>query len=295
MDSPYSGISLQALINAPPYLPPRRRKLKPGRPIAGPLGEGVHPGKRRGTGTDLDSIGAFQDGDDPRHIDWAATARTGRPQVRRFLSNVHRPLTLLVDLRAEMFFGITGSLLAASACREAAGLSAYLLRRREPVAIRGLSHLAPVEHDPPRASTSSRARASQLEVLAATYHSGLRASDNSSPTLDELLTEYWDTIAFNHDVMVISDFGRITGSLTGCIAKRRVMSVHALIVSDPVFKTGFVPGLYPGQADLQSPVQAYQVPRHSAEHQAGEIIAWRNELVMTLQRCGFGTIWERST
>lgn len=294
MDSPENGISLPSLINAPPFVPPRRRKLKPGRPIAGPLGDGVYPGRRRGTGSDLDSIGAFQDGDDPRHIDWAATARTGRPQVRRFLNTVHRPLTILVDLRASMFFGIAGSLLAATACREAAGLSAYLLKRREPFAIRSLTNRVAGQPGQPRASASSRVRAIQLEHLAATYHLGLKASDSDSPTLDAALAACRDTIPFNHEIMLISDFSRTSDGLTTFISKRRVRSVHALIVSDPVFKKGFLPGLYPGRADAQSPVEAYQLPRQSTAQQASEIIRWRNELVMQLQRSGFGTIWERS-
>jgi uncharacterized protein (DUF58 family) len=46
---------------------------------------GVKPARRRGDGMEFDSLREYVSGDDPRRLDWAASARRGRPVVR-----VHR-------------------------------------------------------------------------------------------------------------------------------------------------------------------------------------------------------------
>lgn len=68
--------------------------------------------RRHGVGTDLDSVGPWQPGDDRRHIDWYATARTGQPQVRRHFMEAQRPTLIALDLRPHLVFGLQDSLLA---------------------------------------------------------------------------------------------------------------------------------------------------------------------------------------
>lgn len=53
--------------------------------------------RQHGTGTEFESLTEFRDGDDPRRIDWRATARMNRPIVRRFQIERHRDVLLLVD------------------------------------------------------------------------------------------------------------------------------------------------------------------------------------------------------
>ena len=63
--------------------------------------------RRRGVGLELDSIGPYQWGDDIRHIDWFATARTDRPQVRQFRRDVQRTVLLALNLRAVSYTHLT--------------------------------------------------------------------------------------------------------------------------------------------------------------------------------------------
>ncbi|MGI9499881.1 MAG: DUF58 domain-containing protein, partial [Geminicoccaceae bacterium] len=61
--------------------------------------------RRRGIGLELDNIGPYQWGDDIRHMDWFATARIGRPQVKQFRHDVQQTIILALDLRPSMMFG----------------------------------------------------------------------------------------------------------------------------------------------------------------------------------------------
>lgn len=53
--------------------------------------------RQHGVGTEFESLTEFREGDDPRRIDWRATARMNRPIVRRFQIERHRDVLLLID------------------------------------------------------------------------------------------------------------------------------------------------------------------------------------------------------
>ncbi len=69
---------------------------------------GGRSGPRRGEGGDPYDLRPFQDGDDPRRIDPAATARSGRPQVRSRHEEVEHTLLLVADFRSPMLWGTRG-------------------------------------------------------------------------------------------------------------------------------------------------------------------------------------------
>ncbi|MDP6953418.1 MAG: DUF58 domain-containing protein, partial [Alphaproteobacteria bacterium] len=52
----------------------------------------------------MDSIGPYVIGDDLRFMDWRATARTGRAQMKRFVAESHLARILVVDFRPPMRF-----------------------------------------------------------------------------------------------------------------------------------------------------------------------------------------------
>jgi uncharacterized protein (DUF58 family) len=58
---------------------------------------GVRPRRRRGDGLDFDSLREYVIGDEPRRIDWRATARRGRPIVRTHRHEESRTVLLAVD------------------------------------------------------------------------------------------------------------------------------------------------------------------------------------------------------
>ena len=64
---------------------------------------GVRPARRRGDGMEFDSLREFVVGDDPRRVDWAATARRGRPITR--LYRHERRHTVMIALDASRLMG----------------------------------------------------------------------------------------------------------------------------------------------------------------------------------------------
>ena len=53
--------------------------------------------RQHGVGTEFESLVEYREGDDPRRIDWRATARRRRPVVRRFQIERHRDVMILID------------------------------------------------------------------------------------------------------------------------------------------------------------------------------------------------------
>lgn len=80
--------------------------------------------RRRGQGHEIREIRPFADGDDPRHIDAAATARIGSPQVRSFHEDRERSLMLIADFRRPMLWG-TRDRLRSVAAAEALALAGW--------------------------------------------------------------------------------------------------------------------------------------------------------------------------
>lgn len=69
------------------------------------LRSGNHQSKLRGRGMDFSEARNYQAGDEIRHMEWRVTARTGRPHVKVYQEERERPVFLLVDFNASMYFG----------------------------------------------------------------------------------------------------------------------------------------------------------------------------------------------
>lgn len=66
---------------------------------------GDHAGLFPGHGTERGEARPYIAGDDPRHIDWAVTARTGDPHVRDTIADHELELWLVLDTSASQGFG----------------------------------------------------------------------------------------------------------------------------------------------------------------------------------------------
>ena len=65
---------------------------------------GLHRSPRFGFSQEFAEYRAYNEGDDPRFVDWNVYARTGRTYVKRFLGDTNTHLTLLLDVSGSMGF-----------------------------------------------------------------------------------------------------------------------------------------------------------------------------------------------
>ena len=64
--------------------------------------DGQHSALRQGRGWEFMDLAPYQAGDDVRSIDWAATARTGSPVIKRREATANLQVMLVVDTGREM-------------------------------------------------------------------------------------------------------------------------------------------------------------------------------------------------
>ena len=77
----------------------------------------------RGRGIDFAEVRIYQPGDDVRTIDWRVTARTQVAHTKMFQEEKERPVLILTDQSASMFFGSQVTFKSVLAARTAAPAS----------------------------------------------------------------------------------------------------------------------------------------------------------------------------
>ncbi|WP_158808463.1 DUF58 domain-containing protein, partial [Beijerinckia sp. L45] len=81
-------------------------------------GDIIH--RRRGRGLEVHDIRVWSEGDDIRHLDHNATARTGVPHTRTYLDERERTVLLIADFRPSMLFGTRRALRSVAAAETVA-------------------------------------------------------------------------------------------------------------------------------------------------------------------------------
>ncbi|NGY06811.1 DUF58 domain-containing protein [Solimonas terrae] len=84
--------------------------------------QGGHRSAQRGRGLEVEEVRPYAAGDDARSIDWRVTARRGRLHTKLYREDRERPVWLLADLHAGLFFGSRRQLKSALLLRTAAML-----------------------------------------------------------------------------------------------------------------------------------------------------------------------------
>ena len=96
--------------------------------------DGQHSALRQGRGWEFMDLAPYQPGDDVREIDWAATARTGSPVIKRHEATANLQVMLVVDTGREMGAlapsGETKEEIALTACEAIAWLSVRFMPAR---------------------------------------------------------------------------------------------------------------------------------------------------------------------
>lgn len=114
-------------VTSPSQAPIERLQITVLRRLDGLLA-GDHPGLFPGHGSEHGEARPYVPGDDPRHIDWAVTARTSEPHVRDTIADHELELWLVLDTSSSLSFG-TGLATKHEIAWSAAGAFALLASR----------------------------------------------------------------------------------------------------------------------------------------------------------------------
>ncbi len=137
---------------------------------------GSHRSRKRGSSIEFSEHKVYTPGDEIRHIDWRAYAKTDRYQVKQFEDETNLTLELLVDHSASMAFASDGRPAKLACGRTLAAALAYLaLRQGDAVGL--LSFADGVTGELPARATSSHltevlTRLVQLQPLGPTRTAG---------------------------------------------------------------------------------------------------------------------------
>lgn len=101
---------------------------------------GEHSARTLGSGMDYAETRRYQPGDQPRHINWRASARQQHTQVRVFHQDINPQACILLDRRATMCFGTRGRLKLAQALRAALFIAAHETGQGHELAILDMAH-----------------------------------------------------------------------------------------------------------------------------------------------------------
>lgn len=100
----------------------RGLSLRAHRPAMAQL-QGGHRSAQRGRGLEFEEVRLYAPGDDTRNIDWRVTARRGRTHTKLFREERERPVWLVADLHAGLYFGSRRQFKSAMLLRTAAMLA----------------------------------------------------------------------------------------------------------------------------------------------------------------------------
>ncbi|MGB7298624.1 MAG: DUF58 domain-containing protein [Burkholderiaceae bacterium] len=275
------ALSLSELVNA------RLRWLSKRTSLFGwGLEQGSRRSRRRGVGSEFDTIGPYQDGDDPRHIDWHATARTGQAQVRRYFHESHRPVVFAVDLRSSMYFGTRDQLLSKTAALAAAALSWDVAATSRPLALFWINGGGAY---PILCRAGRRHYMRSITELHNAYHVGAQRFVNGSGIsmpLDLAMERWAPSLGHRADLILISDFSERGNEFRFIGASLQNLSLYALCIEDSL-TTRVFSGRFPLSRHDQPPDQNLSVGRKKPSSFRASVEDWRRDLENDLYQAGY--------
>ncbi|GJE15805.1 hypothetical protein AIGOOFII_0505 [Methylobacterium marchantiae] len=198
--------------------------------------------RRRGRGSEPDDVRLWSEGDDRRHIDRNATARTGILHVRTHHDERDRAVVLLADFRPSMLFGTRRALRSVAAAEALVLLGWRIVGDGGRIGLVAASSGEPVVVRP---GGGERAMTAVTGALAMAHAQALAASDNGDPPLDRSLTVAASLLPSGGHLVIGSALdapGAEFDHLLTVLAER--LSIRLVLVSDAFERTkpaGFFP------------------------------------------------------
>lgn len=200
--------------------------------------------RRRGQGLEFDDLRLYAPGDDLRHIDWKATARTGKSHTRLYREERQRGATIVVDFRASMFTG-SQRLRAVAAGETGAALLWNLAAARDRIAAVSFDDQG---FEVSRALNGEQGALAGAHRLAEGFAAGLRgrAAAPAPLPLSEIFARVLNRAGRSFGVFVLvtglDDPGEGFEAALSEAGERGRLAV--VLIEDPLEREGLETGLY---------------------------------------------------
>ncbi|MCP5334279.1 MAG: DUF58 domain-containing protein [Oceanospirillaceae bacterium] len=193
---------------------------------------GSHLSRQQGRGLELSELREYQQGDDIRAIDWRVTARTGLTHTRIYQEEKERPVFILCDQRASMFFGSQYSFKSVVAAQVASLLAWAALQQGDKVGAFLLGTEQVKDFNARHNAQHVLAIIRQLNVFNQALHAGQHKNEVS---FGEYLQQVKRVIKPGSSLYLISDFFDLTSSDHKQLFElRRHTHIQALQILDPL-------------------------------------------------------------
>ncbi|MBL6690970.1 MAG: DUF58 domain-containing protein [Pseudomonadales bacterium] len=199
----------------------------------------------RGRGIDFAEVRVYQPGDDVRTIDWRVTARTQVAHTKLFQEEKERPVLILVDQSASMYFGSQVTFKSVLAARTAALVAWAALERGDRV---GGIVFSEQGHREVRPRRNKRAVLRFLNEIHDFNHALTRETSQEQGSTNHFanaLTEVRRVTKHGSVIFIISDFSSYTDEsrihLQPLAQSNDVIGIH---ISDPLEQHLPTPDVY---------------------------------------------------
>lgn len=199
----------------------------------------------RGRGIDFAEVRVYQPGDDVRTIDWRVTARTQVAHTKLFQEEKERPVLILVDQSASMYFGSQVTFKSVLAARTASLIAWAALERGDRVGGIVFSEQGHREVRPRRNKHAVLRLLNEVHDFNHALSRDITSEENSENCFTNALAEVRRVTKHGSVIFIISDFNSYTDEsrvhLQPLAQSSDVIGVH---ISDPLEQHLPTPDVY---------------------------------------------------
>lgn len=233
-------------VRLDPELLVRLRHLPSRGQVSTPIRLAPMPGqiasRRRGHGVEIDEIRAWVPGDDARHLDRNATARTGAPHVRSFRDERQPNVLLVADFRPSMLFGTKRAFRSVAAAEALAVVGWRVIGQGGRVGLLTAGADEPVFVRP---SQGERAMATVIAGMAHAHSKALESRADREPALDRFMEMAARCLPHGGVLMLATALEHAGEGFDGVARSLTPRGALRVILVTDAFERAPPPGLYP--------------------------------------------------
>ncbi|WP_291993068.1 DUF58 domain-containing protein [Candidatus Accumulibacter sp. ACC003] len=203
---------------------------------------GGHRSAQRGRGLEFEEVRLYAPGDDARAIDWRVSARRGRLHTKLFGEERERPVWLVADLHAGLFFGSQRQLKSALLLRAAALLGWVAALGGDRVG----AVIAKADAAAPRILPARAREAGVLPILEALVEAQPRAPGSpAGEGLRAALSTLCPLLKPGSLILLLSDFATLDATTNDLLAATSAHNdIRLLWIIDSLERDGLPAGNY---------------------------------------------------